>query len=336
MFRAYFAVPDDVLPCVAMAPTVFGCSNESNVERYAGFLRERLSRGYTLMIVIKDEVNEPVAFGLSMFLSDEFRQELIHNYHNPVGQTVWLRGDYKKILPPRLILGAHRGWGLNLLGFYGWRSDLAHELLQSVKQLLWASFPLLHRGYYLKSFLKEVYGEEERAFYEQVGLTVYKTPDRYNFLYREHRPYLVGTERDRVQFPQMAAEMFLTEPPRLALSERHRAIGQLAYILRLDSAQIADCLSVKVNTIYTHWHRMCVYVRGSCDESCRRAGRRVALSYIAAHPQEIYPLSIHTMFYCRPELARRYPLPLMQDWQTALVTPLPAERVALPNCPSPG
>ncbi len=336
MYRIRFAVPEDVPVCVSIAPTTFACSDEQGRHACVRFLQGLLALGRVLCAVVVNELDEPVAFGLLMFITDKLRESLLRNQprnHFLMGYAVRLWPARTQILTPRAIARAHRGEGLNLLGFYGWRPDLPHESLETVSQLLWLSFPLLHRGYHLKSFLKEVYGKQELRYYKQAGFTVYKTPDQYGPL-RSYQPYLVGVERGKVRYPTRAAELFQTQAPFVKLSEQQRRIAQLGYLLRLNNQQIGECLERCVNTIYVHWSRMGRRIGGrqsSSAESYHRAGRQQVIRYVAHCPEVIYPLSIHTLFYHHPALARKYPIPLVEEWLTATVAPQPVEPIYRPD-----
>lgn len=322
MYRLRFAVPEDVPACVAMSPTTFACFDASSRRWWVRFLHGRLVQGRALAAVVVDSTDRPVAFGVTMFISDQFRQRLIQNSYPMIGQTLRLWAEKRDILTSREILNAHRGEGLNLLGFYGWRSDLSEDSLALARHLLWMSFPWLHRGYHLKSFLKEVYGEEEAELYQQLGLRIYKTPESYG-AQRRFCPYLVGVERYQVRISQRTADLFQAEAPTVWLTHKQRLIAQLGYILNLSNAQIAECLNCSVNTVYVHWNRLCRRVgihSATSREGFRRGGRQELLRHIPSQLSVIYPLNIHTMCYHHPEIASRYPIPLPTPMPTAAVS----------------
>lgn len=333
MYQIRFAVPEDVPACVAMSPTTFACFDEQSRRAWRRFLHGLLAQGRALLVVVVDEVDQPIAFGASMFISDKFRQSLIQHPYPLMGQTVRLWAGRGDILTARSILRAHRGQGLNLLGFYGWRVDLPPKSLTIVQHLLRMSFPLLHGGYHLRSFLKEVYGERELKVYTQAGCTVYKTADKYGTLHT-HQPYLVGAERSTVRFPWRIADLFRVGAPQIKLTGQQRTIVQLNYILRLTNVQIAECLERSVNTIYVHWNRIGKRLNAHGSQSgnpLSRTGQKTVINYIASHPEVIYPLSIHTLFYHRPVLARQYPIPLAEGLPSAAVMPSPAEPAYHPD-----
>lgn len=336
MFRMRFAVAEDVPACVAMVPHVLGGDSCQTLRNGTRCWQRLLEQGRALAAVVVNEDDEPVGFGLSMFLSDEFRQVLIQQATVPMGQALLLWAERNSVLRPQEIMAAHRGDGLNLLGFYGWRADLSAPATERVKQLLWVSFLLIHQGYHLKSFLKEIYGQQEYDFYTQMGLTVYRehpavgiTPQR----------YLVGVQRSESYLPKRIADIFHADSPPIHLSDRCREVGQLGYLLQLKNAQIADCLGISLSTVYVMWHRLWKQIRQQAINfpapllSLSRA-RTDGMHYIAHYPELIYPLSIHTLFYCRPELARRYLIPVTERLQPkAVVRPISEPVLESPQGP---
>lgn len=326
-----FAVPADLPDCVAMAQTAFGWVSENDMQAYAQFLDTLLRQGRALCAVIVDESDQPLAFGLTIFISDEFRENLIQAKHARMGVVIRYRAGRNAILYPRKILEAHRGEGLNILGFYSWRMDVPPALLETSRQLLWRSFPYIHRGYHLKSFLKEVYGKQEWTLYAQLGCETYKQPRDYIYPHHFHEPYLMGLERDAAQFPSRLYDLFCTDAPRLMLTDRQRIIGQLGCLLKLDNQHIAECLAptrrgrkdrannsnhITVKTVYATWHQICQQLQSASEigvQCCRHGGRLRVLLYAEQHPEVFYPLNIHTLFYNHPELAYRYPIPLDAD-----------------------
>lgn len=326
-YKVRFTVSADVPACAAMEPTRFGCQNERQQELWAEQLRTLLGQGRALSVVVVDEADKPLAFGLSLFISEELRQYLLGSHNRTLlGGAMQQRLNLRTVLEPRAILRGHRGEGLNLLGFYGWRNDLSPDALAEVQGLLYQSFHYLHRGYHLKSFLKEVYGKQEEDLYRKLGMRVHKTPADYSPSHQHLEPYLVGVERAEVAFPLRIADLFMASSPSVLLTRNHcrtrrqEEVAQLAYLLRLRDAEIAECLGISQNTVYNYWHRMAKRLPSNDQTYSGRAGRRECLAYIAHHPEVIYPLRIHTLFYKKPELARKHPLPLGEGGSKALVT----------------
>lgn len=318
LYCARFATSEDVSLCIEMEQTRFGCQNKQQGEQVRSLLHKWLLQGRALAVVV-DEAGDPAGFFLSLFISDEFRQHLMGNQNRTLlGASLRYYAASKQaaVLTPAAILKAHRSEGLNLLHFSGWRDDLSAQSWEAVQELLHQSFTYLHRGYHLKSFLKEVYGEGERSLYQQLGANVYKQPHEYYPDYQHFDPFLVGAVRGEVKFPLRLADVFHTPAPAIWLTrvrqKTHRLeqTAQLAYLLRLSDDEIAECLEVSVNTVYNHWYRLGRRLFGRNREKAKRVGRRECLSFIASATEVVYPLRVHTYFYHHPELARRYPLSL--------------------------
>jgi hypothetical protein len=330
-----FVNRDDVPDCVEMEPTRFGCQNDHEKEECVRMLRQLLAQGRALATVVCNEEGERIAFGMTMFISDEFRQMLICRWSGFIGTALrQYCNNQHTVLTFRAIVQAHRGAGLNMLGFYGWREDLPPEVQTQAQQLLYASFPYLHRGYHLKSFLKAVYGVEEGERYRGLGMTVYKQPHDYSLELQDKYPYLVGIQRGQAAFPQRVADLFTSSAPQVHLTQhvprglsipmRKEEIAQLAYLLRMDDKGIAECLRIGEGTVYNYWNRMCHQLRPLQNHfpplhnshNGQRSGRRMCLALIACYPEVIYPLRIHTYFYNsqhihnRPHLTYQYPLPV--------------------------
>ncbi|MCS6923691.1 MAG: hypothetical protein NZM10_04870, partial [Fimbriimonadales bacterium] len=255
--RVRFAIPDDIGACVAMEPTRFGCANRWHQGEYAKMLQNLLAAGRALSAVVVNENDEPVAFGLSLFISDEFRQRLLEprNDRLLIGQELLTAFQERRrkgktqppILRPDAIRQGHRGGGLNLLGFYGWRDDLSELDTGRVRYLLWESFCTLHQGYHLKSFLKEVYGEQERDDYQMMGMQAHSAPKEYAAQWQRHQPYRMSITRSEAILPRLTAMLFRAGRPSVSLSPRMCEAAQLAYLLDLDDAQIAECLPPRRN-----------------------------------------------------------------------------------------
>jgi DNA-binding CsgD family transcriptional regulator len=311
-----------------MVPHVFGGSKKADLRSGTRLWQRLLKQGRALCAVVVDETNHPVAFGLSTFISSEFRAALIQqDVSYPLGMALQLGTDRNSILRSDAIRRAHQGEGLNLLGFYGWRTDLPVDELERVMQLLQLSFSLLHQGYHLRSFLKEVYGEQERARYAQLGFTIYWERPAYSIVPPR---WLVGVERETVQPTSRIWDLFRAPAPTLSLSDRQREICQLGYLLRLNNAQIAHCLGIEVDTVYVHWHRLAkrLNLRRLAPEA---RGRGAVMRCVAHHPELIYPLVIHTRFYRQPQLARQYPIPVLEELPPVALVHAATEAAPVPS-----
>jgi len=306
-----FAVPEDVPICVAMGPFAFGRS-DAEQQRIASWLHQLLLQGRALCAVVVNESDKLLGFGLSLFISDRFREYLLSaRFIRLLGRELEYYAHSHSVLDRRAILRQHCRDGLNLVGFYGWRNDLPNEQIETVKTRLYRSFAYLHYGYHLKSFLKEVYGEHERSFYTAIGCSVYRTPIDYRQADQPFQPYLIGQTRDEACFPYRIADIFQFGPPPVNLTERQRTIGQMAYLMRMDDQQIADCLGVSTGTIYNAWYRLRRKLDHIIEVDNGQRGRSNCLQIMAYRRELIYPLCLHTLFYHKPNLARHFQIPLI-------------------------
>ncbi len=338
-----FTVPEDVDACVALEPTAFGYAKNHGLQKVCADALKKLPHSQrALCVVVVNDADKPVAFGMSMFITDETRERLIgvqgerqliwQELCQAVQEASEARGRRRTphpILNPREVVRAHQGKGLNFLGFYGWRDDLSPDEKAQVMFLLWESFMLLHKGYHLKSFLKEVYGEQERDYYVGMGMQAYKEPSHYRQAVHGHQPYLVGITCEEVRPSARAFDLFKTPAPRVKLTPRMREVAQLVCLFNLSDGEIAGCLThrrrrtrslgVSDSDVRWIWSRMRRYLpvqNGSGNPSRARDG---CLGYIRCHPEVIYPLQIHGHFYLHPELAQQYPLPLSDGTPQAVV-----------------
>lgn len=333
--RTRFVTEADLDACVAMEPTHFGCLDASQQETYSRFLGRLLHQGRALAVVVVNADNHPLAFGLSLFISNHFRHFLLSNSSKGlVGQVLHHFHSDQSVLTPRTIEHAHRREGLNLLSFYGWRRDLPPATLAEARCHLYLSFIYLHQGYHLQAFFKEVYGAQERDFYLKCGLRLYRQPEEYPAEYRKAEPYLMGIERPEAVFPLRVSDLFrVVAPPSLGRANHHRPslllFAQLAYLLRLPNTELARCLNITESTVANYWYRLGQRLSAHLDLSERRLGREECLMLFERTPEVIYPLRLHSLFFRNPELAHRYPLPLRTSPDSAAVVPMNVESLPI-------
>ena len=344
--RVRFTVRSDLEACVQMAPQVF---YGDSADRYIGVLDSLLATGRALSVVVVNEADEPLGFGLSLFISDGLRERILGGQHH-IGYYLLSgykqRGAILRARQPREIERAHRGDGLNLLGLYGWRNDMAPVQMQSVRNLLGKSFFHLHRGYYLKSFLKEIYDnphdprQSERRFYQGLGGQVYRESNSYTDVgFRNaYTPSLVGISRAQATRPEnqnrMISLLFRARPPAVNLQARLRKVAQIEFVLgrhfRTDieynhkrlffrnSINRNNRHNINYDNIFNVY--MCKFYRQirshlnnrqPCPHTQR--DRFHERFYVEQHPELLYPLEIHALFYNHPELAKSYPLPVQAE-----------------------
>jgi hypothetical protein len=340
--RVRFTVRDDLEACVQMAPQVF--YNEALRDAYIQTLDSLLASGRALSVVVVDETDVPRGFGLSLFISDQLR-DTIRRGPYPIADYLLSgarqRGAILRARQPREIERAHQGDGLNLLGFYGWRNDIEPVQMERVRNLLGESFLHLHRGYHLKSFLKEIYDnpqdpqKSERRFYRELGCQVYRECNSYtDAKFRNaYAPSLVGITRHLATRPEnrchMTSLLFRAGSPAIHIPARLRKVAQIEFVLEqcfhTDIAHHHKRLFFRNNNnnhnninynnifniyMYTLFQRIRSHLRRQQLPLRFRRDRFHERRYVEQHPEVLYPLEIHTLFYNHPELARSYALPL--------------------------
>lgn len=322
MLKVRLTTLEDVPRCVALSRDAWMLNDASLVSRRVEWWREWLSQGIATSAVVVDESDTIYAFGLTAAVDDRFIAYVRTCGYSLAHGSVQFRNP----MTGRALLRAHRGEGVNLIGFYGWREDVELTLLDQARWLLLHGFVHLHRGLHLKSFTKEVFGEEELHDYVDMGCQVYRAPDEYPLHLRGWRPALVGLEREQAEkHPRWATllfQMFEHKTPRLCLRSDQLLLVQLAYHLRLSNEQIREWLltanrwrgdSCSNEALRQRWHR----IYEACDEAYGTQWRRNAhnhwydfLEWVEKCSEIAFPLQIGSLACQFPELAYWYPLPL--------------------------
>ncbi|GIV15734.1 MAG: hypothetical protein KatS3mg022_1169 [Armatimonadota bacterium] len=337
-FQVRFTTPDDVPQCAALSRDAVALSSADNMQR-VGRWKEWLQEGHALSAVVVDESDHVVAFGLSVCISDGLRTQIWHgNGHVETCIQNALNRSTQRTSHPVLarheIIKAHRdqNMGLNLLGFYGWRTDLPEERVNRAGRLLVQSFLHLHRGIHLKSFTKEVYGDMEVQGYVRMGCEVLRRPERFPPNTQRWKPYIVGADRDGLlgtgRFHQYLYEMFCYGAPSLHLERSQLELVQLAYLMGLNDEEILTVpemqprpkrkKEVKALTPETQMvlirQRWCRLYEKLDREGIQwhRLGRNNQrhdfLQYVGKPPEVAMPLLIGSYFYRHPDMARRFPI----------------------------
>lgn len=313
-YRVRFTTPDDVPQCTALSRDAMLLSDKQNghrVETWQRWLRE----GNANSAVVVDEAGNVVAFGLTVYVRDSAVRNIREGPHS-VGNYIH---HFEKtcVCPLHEAIKAHRGEGVNLLGFYGWRTDLPPEDAKQVDWLLLQSFLHLHRGLHLKSFTKEVYGEEELRGYVDMGCKVFKKPERFPHNARSYQPYIVGADRqEMVQTRRIHTHLFglfRHGAPALKLERDRLELVQMAYLLGLSDEEMSEVLGRQKELLRQRWCRL----YDKLDQAGiawhhfgRNNQRHDLLQFVERHREVAFPVLIGKHFYCHPDLARRFPIPV--------------------------
>jgi hypothetical protein len=149
--------------------------------------------------------------------------------------------------------------------------------------------------------------------------------------YRMNQPYLVGISRQQAlqQRGRMVGMLFRAGSPAIHIPARLRRVAQIEFVLEqcfhTDIAHHHKRLFFRNNNnnhnninynnifniyMYTLFQRIRSHLRRQQPCLRFRRDRFHERCYVAQHPEVLYPLEIHTLFYNHPELARSYALPL--------------------------
>jgi hypothetical protein len=151
-----------------------------------------------------------------------------------------------------------------------------------------------------------------------------------------NQPYLVGISRQQAlqQRGRMVGMLFQAGSPAIHIPARLRKVAQIEFVLKqcfhTDIAHHHKQLffgnnnsnhnnnNKNYNNIfntytYALFKRIRSHLRRQQPLLRFRRDRFHERRYVEQHPEVLYPLEIHTLFYNHPELARSYALPLRMD-----------------------
>ncbi len=255
-----------------------------------------------------------VGFGLSVFVTDEFAHEAKTRLPPYVDKQVldrWVRGR-SPILDLDAIRAANSGDGLNLLILQRAFAENAFtpEETSHARHLLFEAFIAHHRGYRLKEFMLEVYGE---ADLERATTPGARLLTNYEAFFRSgdvppappgRHPYLIGTTREEALAREgtYAFEVFSYVPPRFHLTPEEQELLHHA-LLGLTDPELGHALHAALATVKKRWAS--IYDRvASVDpdlllgpaEAVPSEGRRGPekrrrlLGYLRQHLEELRPV----------------------------------------------
>lgn len=338
VYRVRFTTPDDVPQCAALSRDAVVLNSYDKGRRIEKWC-EWLQKGYANSAVVVNEAGDVVAFGMSIFISEGLRTQIRHGHeHTEMCIQNALSDRHpmhhsNPVLAPHEVIKAHREKGLHLLGFYGWRTDLSRNQANQVGCLLVQSFLYLHRGLHLKSFTKEVYGNDVQG-YLRMGCEVLRGPGSFPSHTRQLQPHIVGADRQQVmetgRFQQYLYDLFRHDAPALKLERSQLELVQLAYLLGLNDKEILKMPEIqpkpkKQNApgspkpktaealIRQRWSRL--YEKLDRDgiqwhRYGRNNQRHDFLQFVEKHREVAFPVLIGRYFYRHPDLAKQFPIPV--------------------------
>ena len=278
--------------------------------------RETLARRCAESAVIYDEKRPSgspiVGFGLSVFVTDEFAHEAktqlppyLDKHHR------WARGR-SPLLDFDAIRKANSGAGLHLLIMHHGvlENSLTPDEVSHARILLFDAFRAHHRGYRLKDFIDEVYGEAELERYTARGpklLTDYEAFFRSGAVSPAppgRHPYLIGATREEALAREgtYTFEVFSYVPPRFRFTPEEQELLHHA-LLGLTDSELGHALHAALATVKKRWasiydrvasadHELLLGTAEGVSSEGRRGPekRRRLLVYLRQHLEEMRPI----------------------------------------------
>lgn len=302
----------DVDDCLAMLRPERDGSPELYKDRlsvWRGWLREGQSQITVLEDGERPRGRRQVAFGSSIFVTDEFLAEAKTSLPPPLSAEIVRRckGGHSPVLEPKAIRRANSGAGLNLLILHlGWASDLEPEELRRVKGKMLEAMLFFFSGYRINEVVQEIYSTEEHLRAAAVGVRVKNDYHRYyeacpeKMPPPEHRPCLMGSRRDETADGSYLSPLFFYTSPRFFLTQGEQETLCLALLDQAD-ADIAAALAVSPSTVQKRWKMIFERVSAAVPEffpteptpaEAQRRGvekRRFLLAYLRHHLEELRP-----------------------------------------------
>ncbi|MEO6800270.1 MAG: hypothetical protein ABI178_10060 [Rhodanobacter sp.] len=253
-----------------------------------------------------------VGFGVSVFVSDEFIQEIKTRPLCWFGPELARRvnGPDSPILSDRQVRDANSGDGLNELA---WESLATHEIGQKPEfyHVMLGAFIESHRGFFFKELITSQWSGPERiqSAIDSGGLYWNPTHQVYEGALPEpaeafvERPYIIGITRE-LAFARPGSwvgTLFDYRPPRFGFSrgEQQLLLTALASFGGTDQ-ELGGNLHLSIPTIKKMWGSIyrrvnacdaelipdsALAISGICERG--REKKRSLLAYVREHPEEL-------------------------------------------------
>ena len=315
-FRFRIGTRSDLPHCEKLLPAGFRTS--SVIRKQLIQLWERLvaADAKTFAVIEDLEQTYPAnieAFGLSVFVTDQFAEEFCASPRPSLPALVYermLAGEHV-ILDSQELLRANTTTGINIVALhFGMRNeDLADARTAQVLAAGSAAFYFFHGGYCVNWVINEVYGEQAAHYMEAGGFRLVRnfqkeTPAAFADISPAHYPYLFLLRRDWIEPGAVnPLSMLLSKPapPRIFFSNTERRVLERA-LLNESDAQICAGLGVSVDAVKKTWRS--IYARVSRQASFLipasdlgpsgsrgQEKRRHLLEYLRTHLEELRPSS---------------------------------------------
>jgi hypothetical protein len=282
-----------------------------------------LATGQMKAAIVEDPLGEIVAFGASVFVTDNFVERLRANSQPLIGRQL-MASTYTSrpsICTADELARGNANSGVNIFIIHSGLSDVGgHDVgdpmdgVNFVKAQLLTAFLELHRGYRVSRLMVEAYGQEERLVYEATSFRVlnnYSSFHDWRLLpvpVGSPRPCLFGISREQVMSMKthILLSLFTCYQPACGFSVNEQRLLQEALEGHTDE-ELALILDISLSAIKKQWIRIFekternlpgLVFRGGMPTGSTVRGlqrRHVLLRAIRSRPEELTP-------HCRSRL----------------------------------
>jgi DNA-binding CsgD family transcriptional regulator len=310
-FRFRLATPRDLPHCVRLLPPGFQLADSVRRRLPEIWARLLASDARTFPLIDDIENDHPAnieGFGLSVFVTDPFAEELIHTPRANAPAQFYerlLAGD-KVLLTREELHSAQVTNGINVLALhFGLHNhDLTDPRSAQVLAAGTAAFCFFHGGYRIRTILAEHYGEQTARFMERGGFRLVHdfrqlSPAAFAGVPNDELPYFFALRREWVEPAVMSplSQLFASLPARLHFSAAERRILERALLNEADAA-IAKALGISRHAVLKTWRGIYERVNRQQPQLIPKSGadgsrgpekRRHLLLYLRTHLEELRP-----------------------------------------------
>jgi hypothetical protein len=265
----------------------------------------------SMIVIVDDDQSDRVAFGAAAIISDECLEMTLASTQPNFALRVLMRELEAKssharpfvmrLQDIRALNHPKHGVNLAVLHYSEVLSGYRAEEVRLVRDKALHALLELQRGYALKEFLMEVYGEQDLPFAKAMGLRV-RADYPHQAFPAWRRPLLFGMRRDEVaeQWGSPVATLFSYAAPVFFFS-----ITQQRILLRAcqndRDADIASELGIETTTLREHWRAIFAKVEAGQKRFglslehlpdfavVENRSRAVLVPYLKQHPEELRP-----------------------------------------------
>jgi hypothetical protein len=306
--------PADLRSCFELASDRGAYGSAAEQGALLGFWEHLLESKVGLSRVVEDRTlsagKRILGFVLSVFVTDEFRDEIKAAFGPHVGRQVYRRrrSGRPAFLSRREIALRNSHGGLNLLVIsHGTAPTSAPDGDLRVRARMFEAFIECHGGYVIQELVQEVFGPEERAGALALGWKLVRDlaaprPAPEATSAGEPGSALIGLHRDACRFPNPLWGMFYSPQPRFQFSDVEKDVLEAALCNGTDE-EISRNLDISIWTIKKRWQKVYAKVdrvipdllqpsigaEATALDSRGGQRRRHLLDYLRQLPHELRP-----------------------------------------------